>query len=76
MQRTQWSMQEPIPTVESIGPYYYLCPFIDLYVNNNENNPYVTLKNLKHLAKLRTLMKILYDGKVKVRRYYVAFDAD
>jgi hypothetical protein len=62
--------------VESIGPYYYLCPFIDLYVNNDENNPYVTLKNLKHLAKLRTLMKILRDGEVKVRRYYVAFDAD
>jgi hypothetical protein len=61
--------------VESIGPYYYLCPFIDLYVSNDENNPYITLKNLKHLTKLRTLMKILRDGEVKVR-YCVACDPD
>ncbi|OCK93787.1 uncharacterized protein K441DRAFT_468343, partial [Cenococcum geophilum 1.58] len=48
--------------VENLGPYYYLCPFIDLYTSADTHNPY--LANLDKINE-DEVTKILEDSGIK-----------
>lgn len=52
--------------IESIGPYYYFGPFIDIYLKRNAENPYNTRENLRRLTKLSTLTRILKETQTEV----------
>ncbi|KAH8812519.1 hypothetical protein F5884DRAFT_878223 [Xylogone sp. PMI_703] len=51
--------------VESIGPYYYFCPFIDLYLKKVVENPDASTKNIRHLTMPSTLARIFSRAKVE-----------
>lgn len=53
--------------VESLGPYYYICPFVDLYIRSDLDNPYATAETLNNLGNIDVLNSILDAGEVKVR---------
>lgn len=51
--------------IESIGPFYYLCPFIHIYCSGDMNNPYA--EALDVLENSETLTKILNHSGIEVR---------
>lgn len=55
--------------VESIGPYYYFCPFIDIYTSTSKKNPYS--KVLKDIKDVEALTRVLDRSNVEVRYSYV-----